>query len=265
MAVIPVNMGGKPGDQSTYGYTMKNTALDEIGAQGYWNERLQKPQLENQLQREGMQQDTARRGQDVTFANNAMQTKAQQDNAAMGDSTQRRGQDLNFQLGKMPFDWQRERFGQVFPLFQTALNNFGTGGTERVGGANTPTPDVTVGGVLTPEQIAMQKNAAFAHNAGTAATQNRATASNAAARGMSSQSPLVQALMGQQNAARMVSDSDAARQIELDAAGANAKQRTTSEALREQTWQAENQLDINRRQAASQQQNALLAALAGVL
>lgn len=266
MAIIPRGFGPGQGPLGTNGYQLHDTGVDDINAQGFWQQKLQAPQLENALQRDQIQADTARAGQQTDFAKNAMATQAGQDTARMQDQTQQRSQDLNFQLGKMPFDWQREKFSQTFPLFQQALGNFGSGTQgQRVGGENTPAPDVTVGGVYSPEQVRQQTNAAYSHNAGLAATANRDTQSNAAARGMSTNSPLVQALMGQQQAARMAADSDAARQIGFDAAGANAKQQTASEALREQTWQANNQLDVNRRQQAASQQNALLAALSGLI
>jgi hypothetical protein len=257
------------GPLGSNGYQLHDTGVDDINAQGFWQQKLQGPQLENALQREGIQAETARRGQDADMAKFTLGTAAGQDTARMQDATQRNGQQLNFEAAKLPFDWQREKFRQVFPLFQSgAGNGFGNGQPGRAArrrGSNTPTPNVTVGGVYSPQQVDQSVNAALAKNAQQTATANRDVGQTAAARGMSSRSPLVAALMGRNTAAQLGADADASRQIRGDAAAANAKQQTTSEALREQAWQAENQLDVNRRQVTGSQQNALLAALAGIL
>lgn len=213
----------------------------------------------------GLDAETARRGQDQSFALGNRNLDVTVQGNQLGADTARRGQDLQFQASMAPITWQRERFNSVFPLFQQALQGYGGGNQERIGGQNTPTPGVTVGGVYSPAQMQQQVNAAKANNASEAATQNAKTQESAASRGMSSRSPLVAALMQNNEAQRMMMDAEASREIPFQAAQANAENLARTEALRGNLWQAENQMDINRRKAAFDQQNTLLAALAGIL
>lgn len=300
MAVVATrgyaSFGGGPGGSTETGPLYKNFDLENIAAQGEQDRRLQEQQQRGRMQEQaaafgadnyktdvnnattrfgmGLDAETARRGQDINFAlgnrgydvtqeGNRMTADVAREGQQLGAETTRRGQDLQFQASMAPINWARERFNSVFPVFQQALE--GGFGSERVGGTNTPTPGITVGGVYSPQQIDQQVNAAKASSASDAATQKRMVEQQAGARGMSSRSPLVAALSGGIDAARMVGDADAERGIRFDAAGANAKQQLATETQRANVWAQNNQLDINRRQAIANQQNQLLAALAGII
>lgn len=204
---------------------------------------------------------TAQLGADTAREGNRLQYDAANRGNELQAQTAQRGQDLSFRASMAPVEFARDRFNSVLPMFQTALA--GGGDAERVGGQNTPTPGVTVGGVYSPQQVDEQVNAARARNAEETATQQRLAREQGAARGMSSRSPLAAALDQRFASGRMAADADAERQIRFDAAGANARQQTASEGLRGQLWNQENALDIQRRQTAQQGRNALLAALAG--
>lgn len=202
----------------------------------------------------------ALRGYDTTDRGNQLQFDTANRGNELQAETARRGQDLSFQSSMAPVTLARDRFNSVLPMFQQAL---AAGPGEKVGGQNTPQPGVTVGGVYTPQQIEEQVNAAYAKNAGQTDTARRLATESAAGRGIAPQSPLLSALNGQLLAAQMAADADAGRNIRFDAAGANAKQQTASEGLRGELWQADNAMEIQRRQMADNSRNALLAALAG--
>lgn len=256
-----------------------------------------------QLQLGTLQSDSTRRGQDFDFAaamrgydvtEGGNQLRAETDRRGQDLSrettmrgqdfsreTTMRGQDLDFRAAMAPVEWQRDRFAQVLPLFTGVLRDFGsadfggplgadpatTGGVPMrgLGGSNLPQPEVTVGGVYTPQQTQQQLNAGYARTAAMAGTQRRKIAESAGARGLGGASPLLMALGAGVGAAQMGADAETARETQLAHAKANAEQQLASEGLRGQMWQAANQGDIARRQIVQQQQNALVMALAGML
>jgi hypothetical protein len=161
----------------------------------------------------------------------------------------------------VPAQLQQDRFRTVFPFLS---NNFNSS-QERVGGANQPLPNITVGGVYSPQQTQEQVNAARSQNDRNVAQNQRQSQDQLAGRGFGSNSPLLQAIQAQQQMAGMQANSDQERQLRFDAATANARQQLDSETLRQNQWTQNEDADIRRRQVATSQANALLSALAGLV
>ena len=267
MAVLPRPLVGSYGSPVQPGFTLYDNSLDQLMEQGRQDRQTQAPQLQNQFNLGRLAADTERQGQQLQ----AQTTQRGQDVTSQGNQlaadTARRGQDLQFQSSMAPINFARDRFNAVFPMFQSALGGGGAFGQQGgpVGGVNTPRPAFTGAPVYTPQQQQQQINAGQAGNAARAATQSRGIGESAAARGMSSQSPLIAALQQQVQASRMAADADVARDVPFQVAQANADQRAQAEALQAQVWAQENELDIRRRQNQSSTQVALLNALAGLI
>lgn len=224
---------------------------------------------------------SALRGYDVTEGGNRLQSEdtrlgqaSQERIAEGGRHTTERGQDLNFQAAMAPINWQRDRFNTVLPLFTGVMQNFGPlsgqqnhpDGTPMFGGdPNAGLPGVTMGGVYTPQQTQEQINASQARNAASADSQRRRIVESAGSRGMSGVSPLLQALQAGTGAAQMGSDAETRRETQLAHAKANADQRLGAESLRGQLWGERERQVTARQNTASQQQSALLMALAGMI
>ncbi len=153
----------------------------------------------------------------------------------------------------------QNRFNTVFPMVGALLDNLSN---ERVGGVNTPQPQVSTSGVYTPEMIDQQVNAAKASIAQSAASQQQQAAAKLAGQGFGGRSPLLAALQQQIQGQAMASSADQERQIRQGAAESNAKQTLAGQTLAEQQWADLQDADIRRRQAASQQISSLLSALA---
>lgn len=198
----------------------------------------------------------------TSTANTSGTNAASELNAQTAANAQMHGQDLQFQAAQLPIQFAQSKFNTLLPMFQSAFNN----GQGTVGGTPNlaPAPNVTVGGVYTPQQTAEQINAAQAHNAQLAATQDRQAQQSNAAKGSSSRSPILAALMQQDQAARMGADASSAQQIGLANAQANATQQTASEGLRSQVWNQANQQQIDATKNQQGYSSALLAALAGL-
>lgn len=161
----------------------------------------------------------------------------------------------------LPALLQQERFRSVFPfLQQQAGATFG-----QVGGTSQPLPNITVGGVYSPQQTQEQVNAARAGNDRSTASTQLQTQQKLAGKGFGATSPLLQALQSQQQMAGMQANSEAERGIRFDAAGANAKQQLASEQARQAQWAQNEDIDVRRKQTQQQGYNALLSALTGLV
>lgn len=248
-----------------------NVAGQNYAADREANTSLQLGQINADVGRRGQDFSlaSAMRGYDVTEAGDRLRSEDTRRGQDVTSETSRRGQDLDFQAAMAPIDWQRERFNQVFPLFTGVMRDFGTFGPggpgDDTGMWRGPPPSVTTGDMFTPDQTQQQVNAAYARNAAMADTQRRRTAESAGARGMSGTSPLLAALSAGAGASQMAADSEAAREIRLSAAKENAQHRLASETARDRGYVDWNNAMTARRNIASQQQNALLMALAGMM
>lgn len=168
---------------------------------------------------------------------------------------------LSYNAGTLPALLQQDRFNAVFPGLMGQFNNQ----SERVGGSNAPLPEITVGPVYTPQQTQEQVNKGRATNdQQTQQTQLR-TQQELAGKGFGATSPLLAALQSQQGMAGMQANSELERGIRFDTAKDNAQQLLSTQQARQGQWAQNEDADIRRRQVAGQQQNALLAALAGLI
>ncbi len=158
---------------------------------------------------------------------------------------------------------KQARLKSLLPMFSQGMAGGGFGGAP--GGMAAPKPEITVGGIYSPEALQAQINQTRAANDQGAATQIQQNQNQMAGRGMSTSSPLAMALGNQINAANMANNAGGESQLRFDAASANAKQRTASEGLRNQQWGMGEDQDIRRRtQQANQSQN-FMTLLAGLL
>lgn len=276
--MLPVSFGGGlTGQFSGFGGynsgpVFKDERLDQIAAQGKVDRGLQKDAIGGRLAEANLNAGTARYGIDV---NNAT------DRYRIGTDagTARRGQDVSMALGNRqadvaqegnrlqyeasiaPINWQREKFGTVFPWVQNLVGGL-NGSNDRVGGTPRDLPGVTVGGVYSDQDTQQQVNAARAGIDQSAASQGQRAATKLAGQGFGPRSPLLAAMQQQIQGQAMATGADAEREIRHGAATENAKQRTSSEALAQQQWRDYEDSDIRRRQVAGNQTSALLSALA---
>lgn len=202
------------------------------------------------------------------LANFGRQKKLQDDQIADGrqrqqatDAAANQRAQLSANASVLPAQLQQDRFKTLFPFL---TNNFNQQ-EDRVGGQNAPLPNITVGGVYSPQQTQEQVNAARASNDRSTQQQQVATQQRLAGRGFGGNSPLLQALQAQQGMAGMQANSEAERGIRFDAATQNARQLLSSEQARQAQWAQNEDADIRRRQVATQQRSALLSALTGLV
>ncbi len=156
------------------------------------------------------------------------------------------------------------RFNSILPLLSNQFANL-KNGFATAGGSNGTPPPITAGPVLNDQQIQQQVNQSTAATNQGAQGQMQRSDSSLAGRGFGANSPLSMALNNAtQNSARGTNASNETN-LRLNAAQQNAGQLLNSQtALSNQaaTW---NQLDIQRRAPIYQQQNALIAALGGLV
>lgn len=242
MAVIPYSFGTPGNAPGSYGFGLRNTALDEIAAQGKAQGKLQDNELANRL------------------ALADRQNAADRDLAGLQADVSRRGQDLQFQASTAPVNFARERFNSVFPVIQSQLQANSQSGTAPPAA----TPPADLGPVYAPGQVDQQVNAARAGLAQQVATQQRQNAASAAGRGFGAASPLLAALDSNAAAKGMAAGADAEREIRFGAAGQEAEQRATAGQQATQRYQAELDAETRRRQVAASVQANLLNALSGL-
>jgi hypothetical protein len=168
------------------------------------------------------------------------------------------------------------RFNSVFGLLSgmfgggggggvAGFNVPGQGGPARAGGSQVGAqPTISAGPVWNPQQIDQQVNATRAKNDAAAESQMRGIRSSTTGRGFGSNSPLLQALQtGVQNA-NTATNTEAERAFRQQAAEGNATQMLKGQTAQEQQFASRQDEDIRRRAPYFAQQNALIAALAGL-
>lgn len=171
---------------------------------------------------------------------------------------------LAMQAQELPAQLQQQRFNSVFPWLQSQLGKFGSQ-MARPGGQSGASPEITVGGVLNPQQIQQQVNAMKSGNEQSSATQQQQQSRDLAGRGFGANSPLLAALHNQTQAATLGQNVGGERDIRLNAANANAGQLLKSQQAREQQFASRQQEDIQRRQPYFSMANTLLSSLAGLV
>lgn len=170
--------------------------------------------------------------------------------------------DTQLQLGMAPINLKRDIFNQVSPLLTGLVGNAGNG--DRVGGTNSPPPDITRGGIWSPQQVDEQVNAAKSANAANADRTTRGNATSLAAQGFGSRSPLLAALNASTQMQRAGADATADRETRWNAAEGNAQQTTRTDQLAVDRWDRTEKNDIARRQAANNYTSSLASILASL-
>lgn len=165
---------------------------------------------------------------------------------------------------KFPYQLRDQHFKALFPMLQQGFGAMG-GGPFTAGGASGPGPAISAGPVWNPQQIQQRVNASRAQTDAATASQQKQAGEAAAGRGFSAMSPLTMALQGQVAGQGMATNAANENQIRWDAAGGNAKQTLEGQKAREGQFAARQDEDIRRRQPWFQSQNALLAALGGMI
>src|SRR5579863_5384970 len=156
------------------------------------------------------------------------------------------------------------RFNSILPLLSNQFSRLNNG-FATAGGSNGTPPPITAGPVLNPQQIQQQVNQSSAATDQSAANQMRNSDASLAGRGFGSNSPLSMALnnatQGQARATNVSNETN----TRLNAAQQNAQQALNSQQALSNQWATGNQLDIQRRAPIYAQQNALIAALGGLV
>jgi hypothetical protein len=263
------------------GFQAQQSALDRAfqGGQGDANRNLAMWQQSSRQGFEGQQGEAARALQLALQGNQLgfQGTQAGLDRDFQGNqaTAQRNfeGQQgeanrtLQWNLGMAPINLAREKFDTVFPFVQQLGGSLlgGSSGNQLVGGTNTAQRQLPPEDVFGPQQVDRQVNAAKSQNATAAAAQTAQNERQLAGRGFGAHSPLLAALSGQAQAARMAQDATADREIRSNASAQNAQNRLAVSQLGEQQFQDANDADIRRRQMAYQGPAALLSALGSFL
>ncbi len=159
---------------------------------------------------------------------------------------------------------QMSRFNQLLPLLTGQLGKLNNG-FATAGGTNSAPPPISAGPTLNPQQIQQQVNTSRAANDQATAGQQANSNASLAGRGFGSNSPLSMALnQGMQNN-NLATNTANETSTRLNAAQQNASQLLNSQQALSNQWATGNQLDIQRRAPYFQTQNALIAALGGLM
>lgn len=153
------------------------------------------------------------------------------------------------------------RFGQVMPYLTGGLASAAGAGGSAIG-QQTP---ITQGPVWTQQQIQQQVNNMTAGNNAQLGTQNKQAAQSLGGRGLGSNSPLLNAITGQNQMQNLLANTQGAQQINWNAAQGNAQQVLADQTQQEKNWSDLQNQDIGRRQINQSGMNAILAAMAGAV
>jgi hypothetical protein len=174
----------------------------------------------------------------------------------------------------LPARLQQQRFGQVFPWVQGQLGGlgaWGSGGGAAFGAGNTSPgqvgqqPQINAGPVWTQDQIQQQVNGQAAQNDAKTGGQVRDIQSSTAGRGFGSNSPLAQALGTMAQGQNTATNANMAQQTQWNAAQGNAQQQLAGQTAQENQFASRQNEDIERHKVIAGRQNALIAALAGMV
>jgi hypothetical protein len=157
-----------------------------------------------------------------------------------------------------PATLQQQRFQQVFPWLENQTGGPAPGGLPKA-------PTISTNPVLNSQQIQQQVNTQNANSDQSTATQNKAMQAGLAGRGVGAQSPLAQALTGAAQGQNLASKTANETQTRLGAATTNAQQVLQEQQAQQQQYQQNQQLLINQQAPYYARQNALLAAISGLV
>lgn len=160
---------------------------------------------------------------------------------------------------------QQNRFNRIFPFLTSQFAGLQGGMSGTAGGQSGPSPEISVGGILSPSQISQQINAMRAGNDQAGASQMARQGSETAGRGFGSNSPLLAALRGQTAANTLSENVGGEREIRLSAAQQNAQHLLGTQQAREGQFAARQREDIERRKPYFSMANTLLSTLGGMM
>lgn len=166
-------------------------------------------------------------------------------------------------IAGMPIAFAREKFNSIFPLVSGAIG--GMGGGASAGGGGGGQAQMAPGSVYTPGMIDQSVNSMKAGNAQQSATMQRKNASDNAAGGFGSNSPLLQAMNNQAQMGAMQANTSGERDLRLGAATANAKQGLGAAQANNQARIGFEQNAIDARRTDVNARTSLLQALAGMM
>lgn len=169
----------------------------------------------------------------------------------------------DFMLSQQKQGFDQQRFQQVWGGLNGMLGQL-NGGYATPGGQSGFGPPIGAQGVLTPEQIEQQVNAARASNDQGTASRTRDFTARASGQGFGANSPLVMAMNQSFQNANMATNADSERGIRLGAAEKNAGQLLEGQKAQEAQFASRQDEDIRRRQPYFSTMNALIGALAGL-
>lgn len=167
-------------------------------------------------------------------------------------------------LQKQQQAFQESKWNQAFGLLSGQIAKFGSGNPYQIGGSNGTPPEISVGPTYNPQLIDQQVAAMRAKNDQSAASKSKELSDQAIGRGLGTNSPLIAALQGNLAAGNIAANSAGETNLRQTAAQQNSDHVLKTQTERENQWEAANQLAIARAKPFFDQQNALIAALAGL-
>jgi len=167
---------------------------------------------------------------------------------------------LEKQLAGQQLDWQKQKWGQIFPLLSGGLNAMRQG----MPGANIPVPQITAGPTYSDQQIQQQKNLIGSQAQGDIGTQQKQIAQSTAGRGFGANSPLQQALSTEAAGMGRAGERQAQTQAGLTMAQQNAQQKLASQQAAAQAQLGAAQIGVEAQRPWWQLQSSLIGALAGM-
>lgn len=165
--------------------------------------------------------------------------------------------------GKAPLSPEMELKGRTLEWMK---NRFGGG--KGSGGSSpftTPQPGIDTSGIWSPDQIQQRVNASTANTDRAAATQIRGQQQSAGAKGFGTQSPLVAALQQQALGQAAGTNAEQDNSIRWNAAEGNRKMVLDAEKARLDAWAQAQNARNQWWNIQSGRDNALIAAMAGIL
>jgi hypothetical protein len=159
-----------------------------------------------------------------------------------------------------PLNWEKEKFNTIWPWLQGQWGK-GTGGM----GQGPAAPQLPSSTVYSPQMQQEMINSAIGQSQGQSATNIANMQQQLAGKGFAANSPLAQALAGQQQAAAMAQGAQIQSQIPQQVAQANAQQGLAVGGLANQLYGQQISQYLGQLQNQTSQQNAMLAALAGMI
>jgi hypothetical protein len=168
-------------------------------------------------------------------------------------------------LLKQQNDYKNQRFGQVMPLFQQAMNGMAQSQRGLVGGDSGQGPHIPGGPIWSQDAVQQNLNANRAQIDQQTATNNKTMQGNMAGKGFGARSPLAMALEQQGAQSGMAQKADYAREFVPQTRQANATFGLQVGQAQENQFAQRQSEDIARRQALASTQNSLLQALGGLM